>query len=109
MQLLKRRQGVAPSTILLGTFLRLAPEVQLKGGSKRPYVAPVPEAKKLTLAVRWLLRPLATAQNRRNVSVRRLAEAIEEVLKNRGPAVVSKRKIYRQAAAAKHQKLRFKL
>lgn len=79
----------------------------MKGGSKRPYAAPVPEAKKITLAVRWLLR--AIPQNRRNVSLRRLAEAIEEVLKNRGPAVVTKRKIYRQAVAVKHQKLRFKV
>lgn len=52
LDLLKKRQGVAPSTILLAAFLRLSPEVHLKGGSRRPYVAPVTEHQRVSLAVR---------------------------------------------------------
>lgn len=52
LDLLKKRQGVAPTTILLTVFLRLSPEVHLKGGSRRPYAAPVTERQRISLAVR---------------------------------------------------------
>ena len=49
LELLKRRQGVAPSIILLAAFLRISPEVQLKG---QLYVAPASESQRISLAVR---------------------------------------------------------
>jgi ribosomal protein S7 len=52
LDLLKKRQGVAPTTILLTVFLRLSPEVHLKGGKRRPYAAPVTERQRISLAVR---------------------------------------------------------
>jgi ribosomal protein S7 len=108
LNLLKRRQGVAPTTMVLAAFLRLSPEVQMKGGTKRPYVAPVSEAQRVSLAVRWLLKSLKDSQKRRSVSPRRLADAVEDVLQNRGPAVSLKKKTYQQAALHKHQALPFK-
>jgi ribosomal protein S7 len=108
LDLLKKRQRLSPSTILLSAFLRLSPEVQMKGGSRRPYVAPVSEHQRVSLAVRWLLKPLRDSQKRRNVSVRRFTDAVEEALLNRGPAVQQKKKIYRQALSTKHQKLPYK-
>ena len=109
LDLLKRRQGVSPSTVLLITFLRLAPEIHLKGGQRRPYAAPVTDHQKVSLAVHSLIKPLRQSQRRRNVSLRRLTEAFEEVLLNRGPAVLAKRKLYRQALPLKHHRLTFKL
>lgn len=108
INLLKRRQGVSPTTMLLAAFLRLSPEVQMKGGTRRPYAAPVSEAQRVSLAVRWLLKSLKDSQKRRAVSPRRLADAVEEVLQNRGPAVSLKKKNYQQAALHKHQALPFK-
>lgn len=108
LDLLKKRQRLPPSTILLGAFLRLSPEVQMKGGSRRPYAAPVSEHQRVSLAVRWLLKPLRDSQKRRNVSVRRFTDAVEEALLNRGLAVQQKKKIYRQALSTKHQKLPYK-
>lgn len=52
LRLLKLRQGVAPSTILLAAFLRISPEVQLKGSGQRTYVAPVSDSRRVSLAVR---------------------------------------------------------
>lgn len=108
MALLKKRQGLSPTTVLLAAFLRLSPEVQLKGGSRRPYVAPVTENQRVSFAVRWLLKPLRAKSNRRNVSVRRLTEAIEEALLNRGSAHTEKKKVYRQALFYKHQRLPYR-
>lgn len=50
--LLKRRLAVSPLLLLLVAFLRIAPEVHLKGSAQRPSVAPVSERQKITLAAR---------------------------------------------------------
>ena len=108
LQLLKRRQGVAPSTILLAAFLRISPEVQLKGSGSRLYVSPVSEHQRISLAVRWLLGPLKITSKRRTVNPRRLVDAVEEALHNRGSAVAEKKKLYQQAILHKHQTLPYK-
>lgn len=52
MVLLKSRHRLFSSTALLATFLRISPELHLKGGSRRPYAAPVTEHQRVSLAVR---------------------------------------------------------
>lgn len=108
LRLLKTRQGVDPSTILLAAFLRISPEVQLKGSDQRSYVAPVSDSQRVSLAVRWLVRPLRQSTKRRTVSPRRLADAVEEALSNRGTAVSEKHKTYKQVVLHKHQPLPYK-
>lgn len=93
--LLKRRLAVSPLLVLLVAFLRMAPEVQLKGPSQKPYVAPLRESQKITLAVRWFLRGSSSR------TPQRLAEALQEAAENRGPVVDLKKKTYEQAAATR--------
>lgn len=88
--LLKRRLSVSPVLVLLVAFLRIAPEVQIKGSSKKPYVAPLRESQKITLAVRWFLAGSSRTPQR-------LAEALQEAAENRGAAVELKKKTYEQA------------
>lgn len=52
LALLKRRLKAPPSTLLLLAFFRLSPEVQIKGGTRRSYAAPVTESQRVSLAVR---------------------------------------------------------
>lgn len=105
---LKSRQKVTPSTLLLAVFLRLSPEVQIKGVTRRAYVAPVTANQRVSFAVRWLLNSVRSPASRRGVTARHLADALEDALFNRGTAVSTKKKIYKQAATQKHQRLPFK-
>lgn len=56
MYMLKKQEKVEPATVFLSSFLRIAPEIEVKyfrrGRTKQPYVVPIATKKKIGMSVR---------------------------------------------------------
>lgn len=95
--LLKAKEGISGNSVLFVSLLKLTPKAYI--GQKRSsghgsfYPKYISANKKVTLAIRWIVKTFADKNPRRVASVDKMAHALIGALRQRGEAYEHKRKI----------------